>query len=325
VIKIQNIAILTSGGDSPGMNACIKAITSIALHHHLGIFGIQDGFNGLINNQIFPISHQHVSSILQRGGTILGTARCPEFLIKENRDIAYHNLKAQKIDALIVIGGDGSFKGASVFANEFNFPVVGIPGTIDNDIEGTDYTIGFDTALNTICEAIDKIRDTANSHHRIFLVEVMGNNSGVLALNAALASGADSVFLPECTEDFVKFEAQIIKVANTNRSSIIIVAEGDQIGGAQNLYTHLNNKGMAEKIRVVILGHIQRGGAPSFNDRLNATLFGEKAVELLLAGTTKQLIGIQNGKVSHQPFTENATKSTLKNPNFLSLIEKLGN
>lgn len=325
MIKIQNIAVLTSGGDAPGMNACIKAITSIALHHHLGVFGIQDGFNGLINNQISQITQQQVGAILQRGGTILGTARCPEFLIKENRAIAYQNLKAQNIDALIVIGGDGSFKGASIFSNEFNFPVVGIPGTIDNDIEGTDYTIGFDTALNTICEAIDKIRDTANSHHRIFLVEVMGNNSGVLALNAALASGADAVFLPECTEDFVKFEAQITKASNTNRSSIIIVAEGDQIGGAQNLYTHLNNKGMAEKIRVVILGHIQRGGAPSFNDRLNATLFGEKAVELLLAGTTKHLIGIQNGKVSHQPFTENTTKSTLKNPNFLSLIEKLIN
>lgn len=325
MIKIQNIAVLTSGGDAPGMNACIKAITSIALHHHLGVFGIQDGFNGLINNQISPITQQQVSTILQRGGTILGTARCPEFLIKENRDIAYQNLKAQNIDALIVIGGDGSFKGASIFSNEFNFPIIGIPGTIDNDIEGTDYTIGFDTALNTICEAIDKIRDTANSHHRIFLVEVMGNNSGVLALHAALASGADSVFLPECSEDFVKFEAQITKAANTNRSSIVIVAEGDQIGGAQNLYTYLNNKGMAQKIRVVILGHIQRGGAPSFKDRLNATLFGEKAVELLLAGTTKHLIGIKNGKVSHQPFTENATKSTLKNPNFLSLIEKLSN
>jgi 6-phosphofructokinase 1 len=325
VIKIQNIAVLTSGGDAPGMNACIKAITSIALHHHLGVFGIQDGFNGLINNQISPITQQEVSTIIQRGGTILGTARCPEFLIKENRDIAYHNLKAQNIDALIVIGGDGSFKGASIFSNEFNFPVIGIPGTIDNDIEGTDYTIGFDTALNTICEAIDKIRDTANSHHRIFLVEVMGNNSGVLALNAALASGADSVFLPECTEDFIKFESQITKAAANNRSSLIIVAEGDQIGGAQNLYAHLNNKGMSEKIRVVILGHIQRGGAPSFIDRLNATLFGEKAVELLLAGTTKHLIGIKNGKVSHLPFTENVTKSTLKNPNFLSLIEKLGN
>ena len=196
MIKIQNIAVLTSGGDAPGMNACIRAVVRTAIYHGIGVLGVIDGFNGLIQNNLKLLGYEDVSNILQRGGTILGTARSADFHLPEMRSIAHQHLLARNIQALIIIGGDGSFKGASIFGQEFNYPIIGIPGTIDNDIEGTDYTIGFDTALNTIIQAVDKIRDTAASHHRVFLVEVMGNNSGILALNAAAASGAEEVFIP---------------------------------------------------------------------------------------------------------------------------------
>ena len=323
MVKIQNIAVLTSGGDSPGMNACIRAVTRAAIYHGIGVYGILDGFNGLIKNQFKKLEYHDVSNILQRGGTILGTARCPEFHDKAERAKAYANLKALNIDALIIIGGDGSFKGASIFSQEYDTPIIGIPGTIDNDISGTDYTIGFDTAMNTIIEAIDKIRDTASSHHRVFLIEVMGNNSGILALNAAAASGAEEVFMPERTEDLVEFEEKIKRAIAANKSSIIIVAEGDQIGGAKEVFAYLKERNLTDKMRVAVLGHMQRGGSPSFIDRLNAALFGEQAIVELLQGNSNIMIGIQNGRVATENILSAQTATSPKNMDYLKLIRKL--
>lgn len=323
MVKIQNIAVLTSGGDAPGMNACIRAVARAAIYHNIGAFGVIDGYNGLINNQFKPLHYHDVSNIIQRGGTILGTARCPEFHQPAYRQKAYEHLKALNIDALIVIGGDGSFKGASIFSNEFDLPVIGIPGTIDNDIYGTDYTIGFDTALNTIINAIDKIRDTASSHHRVFLVEVMGNNSGILALNAAAASGAEEVFLPERTEDLVEFESKIKRAIEAKKSSIIIVAEGDQIGGAKEVYQFLKERQLEAKVRVAILGHMQRGGSPTFLDRLNATLLGEQAVVELIQGKSNIVLGYQQNKITTIDINHTTKKPDKKNMDYLKLIRKL--
>ncbi len=323
MLKIQNIAVLTSGGDSPGMNACIRSVTRSAIYHGIGVYGVIDGFNGLIKNEFKSLSYHDVSNILQRGGTILGTARCKEFHQPDQREIAFENLKKLNVDALIVIGGDGSFKGASVFSKEYNMPVIGIPGTIDNDINGTDYTIGFDTALNNIVQAIDKIRDTASSHHRVFLVEVMGNNSGILALNAAAASGAEEVFMPERQEDLSLFEEKIRRAISANKSSIIVIAEGDQIGGAKEVFEHLKEKQLTEKVRVSVLGHMQRGGSPSFKDRLNATLFGEQAIVLLLQSKSNLMIGIVDGKVKSQKLTISEEDTAPKNMDYLKLIRKL--
>ena len=321
--KIQNIAVLTSGGDSPGMNACIRAIVRASLYHNLKPFGIYDGFNGLIKNEIKEMKYKDVSNILQYGGTILGTARCKEFHELDQRKIAYENLKANNIDALIAIGGDGTFKGISIFSEEFNFPVIGIPGTIDNDINGTDYTIGFDTALNTIINAIDNIRDTAASHHRIFLVEVMGNASGTLALYSAAASGAREVFMPEKKEDLEGIKEKVGQAIAANRSSIIIVSEGDEVGGAKELYDYLCEEGLGDKIRVSVLGHIQRGGRPSFRDRLNATLFGEKAVVSLMQGKTNVMVGIQKGELVLNHLSISQEKKSPQNMDYLKLIRKL--
>lgn len=322
--KLQNIALLTSGGDAPGMNACVRAVTRTAIYHNIGVFGVLDGFNGLVDDHMRTLGYDDVSNIIQRGGTILGTARSDRFLKPEFRSKAYQNLKQRNIDALIIIGGDGSFKGGQVLSQEHDMPVIGIPGTIDNDIKGTDYTIGFDTALNTIIEAIDKIRDTASSHHRLFLVEVMGNNSGILALNAAAASGAEEVFMPERQEDMVDFEAKVRKALGANKSSIVVVAEGDALGGAMELRTYLTEKGVdSKRLRMAILGHMQRGGSPSFRDRLDATRLGEAAVVSLLKGQRDVMVGIQNGHIVLTDLEQTQTKAVPKNMDYLKLIRKL--
>lgn len=323
MLKVQNIAVLTSGGDSSGMNACIRAVTRAAIYHNIEVYGVIDGYNGLLKDDFKSLEYHDVSNILQTGGTILGTARCSEFHDPKMRQQGFENLKRRGINALVVIGGDGSFKGANIFSEEFDFPVIGIPGTIDNDITGTDYTIGFDTALNNIIHAIDKIRDTASSHHRIFLVEVMGNNSGILALNAAAASGAEEVFMPERREDLAEFEVKIQRALGANKSSIIIVSEGDQIGGAKEVYQFLKERELADKVRVCVLGHIQRGGAPSFRDRLNATLFGEKAIVSLVQGKSNLMVGIENGKVVTGPILMSNQPESPKNMDYLKLIRKL--
>ena len=320
--KIQNIALLTSGGDAPGMNACIRAVVRTCLYHQLVPFGVYDGYNGLINGNIQELKYKDVSNILQTGGTILGTDRCREFHDFEFRKKAYEFLLMKKIDALVVIGGDGSFNGASIFSKEFNFPVMGIPGTIDNDINGTEYTLGFDTALNTAVSALDNIRDTASSHHRIFLVEVMGNSSGQLALYAAVASGAREVFMPEKKEDLVEIKNKISQAIKMNRSSMIVVSEGE-IGGARGVKDYLDSHGLGEKIRVSVLGHIQRGGRPTFRDRLNAALFGEAAVVSLIKGKSNLMVGITDGKLAFNDLQLSQAQSTVLNMDYLKLIRKL--
>ena len=321
--KVRNIAVLTSGGDASGMNACIRAVVRTALYHDLNVFGVFDGFLGLVNNNIKRLEYKDVSNILQTGGTILGTARCQEFFELEFRKKAFDNLKSKSIDGLIIIGGDGSFKGATIFSNEFNFPVVGIPGTIDNDINGTDYTLGFDTALNTIVNALDNIRDTASSHHRIFLIEVMGNKSGLLAMYSAIASGAREVFMPEKTEDLVEIKQKIAKAISMNRSSMIIVSEGDEMGGVKEVYDYLYDHNLADKIRMSVLGHIQRGGRPSFIDRFNAAIFGEAAVSELIKGSSQVMVGITGGQLIIQNLAISQKSSPAIQMDYLKLIRQL--
>ncbi len=321
--KVRNIAVLTSGGDAPGMNACVRAVVRAGIYHHFNVYGVIDGFNGLIDDNFKPLQYTSVSNIISKGGTVLGTERSPRFREKKYREIAFQNIKKREIDTIVVIGGDGSYKGVKVFSEEYGINFIGIPGTIDNDIYGSNYSIGFDTALNNIIEAIDKIRDTASSHHRIFLVEVMGNRSGVLALNSAIATGAEDVFIPERNEDLNVFEDKIKKAYEFKKSSIIIVSEGDQIGGAKELYHYLAKKGMESKVRVAILGHIQRGGSPTYKDRMMATQFGAKAIDMILENDVNKLIGTKDGKIYSYEFTETVTKQLPSNFNALKLIKKL--
>lgn len=319
----KNIAVFTSGGDAQGMNACIRAIVRAGIYHQINVYGVTDGFNGLIDDDFQLMDYRSVSNIISKGGTILGTERSPRFREKSFREIAYQNIKKRNIDTIVVIGGDGSYKGVKIFSEEFGINFIGIPGTIDNDIFGSNYALGFDTALNNIIDSIDKIRDTASSHHRIFLVEVMGNNSGVLALNSAIATGAEDVFIPERDEDLTIFENKIKKAYEFKKSSIIIVSEGNQIGGAKELYNYLAKKGMESKVRVAILGHIQRGGSPTYKDRMMATQFGAKAVDMILNNNVNQLIGTKAGVIYSYPFTETVTKQLPSNYDDLKLIKKL--
>lgn len=321
--NIQNIALLTSGGDSPGMNACIRAVVRAGVYHNFNVFGVVDGFNGLIDDNFQNMDYNSVSNIISRGGTILGTERSQRFLEKKYRTIANNNLKSKNIDTIVVIGGDGSYKGVKKLNEDFGIQYIGIPGTIDNDIYGSNYSIGFDTALNNIIDSIDKIRDTASSHHRIFLVEVMGNTSGVLALHSAIASGAEDVFIPERKEDLQIFETKIRKALIAKKSSIIIVSEGDQMGGAKELYNFLKEKELHSKVRVSILGHLQRGGSPSFKDRMMATQFGAKAIELIINKEFNKLIGTKDGAIYTYDIKENTTKIIPKNIDSLRLIKKL--
>ena len=289
---MNKIALITSGGDSPGMNACVRAIVKTSLHHGITPFGIYDGFQGMIDKRGISLTYQDVDNIIHRGGTIIGTARCEEFRTVEGRKKAISYLKEENVDGLIVIGGDGSFTGAYLLGQEMNIPIIGIPGTIDNDIFGTDHTIGYDTALNTVIEAIDKIRDTASSHHRVFFIEVMGRDAGFIALNSAIASGAESVLIPEEITDIPNLVKEL-KVQNKGRrSSIVIVAEGDDGGGAKEILEKVKPFLPEFDLRHSVLGHIQRGGNPSALDRIIATRMGNYAVELLIKGESNIMIGV---------------------------------
>lgn len=288
---MKRIALLTSGGDSPGMNAATRAIVKTCLFYNIVPVGIRDGYKGMVQKDLFEMAYADVDNIIHTGGTILGSSRCLEFLDKSTRSLAIDNLKENKIDGLIVIGGDGTFTGAAVLSSEMGIPVIGIPGTIDNDIYGTDHTIGYDTALNTVISAVDKIRDTASSHHRIFFIEVMGRHAGFIAINAALASGAESVLIPEEVPDLNKLVAQIQDQNKGKRSSIIIVAEGEQEGGSLELINKVSPMLEGFDLRPTVLGHIQRGGSPSAFDRILATRMGSFAVELLLEGQQGVMIG----------------------------------
>ena len=303
--SIKCIGVLTSGGDAPGMNAAIRAITRSAIYNEIAVKGIYRGFKGLIINEIEEFKTQNVSNIIQRGGTILKTARSDEFKTPEGRKQAYDTLYKEKIDALVVIGGDGSLSGTRIFAQEYNFPAVGLPGTIDNDLYGTDVTIGYDTALNTIMECVDKIRDTASSHERLFFIEVMGREAGFLALNGAIASGAEAAIIPEISlqkdqlSEMIKFGFR-----KSKNSSIVLVAESEITGGAIGVAERVKRDYPQFDVRVSILGHLQRGGSPTAQDRILATRMGVAAIDALLDDQRNVMIGIQNEKIVNVPFVK---------------------
>lgn len=303
--SINTIGVLTSGGDAPGMNAAIRAVTRAAIFNGWKVKGIYRGYEGLINNDIKELTTESVSNTVQRGGTILKTARSEEFMTAEGRKKAYDNMVASGIDALIIIGGNGSLAGAQVFAKEYDVPCIGLPGTIDNDLYGTDSTIGYDTALNTIVECVDKIRDTATSHDRIFFIEVMGRDAGFLAQNSAIAAGAEAAIIPEDQTDIDQLEQFISRgVRKSKNSSIVIVSESSKagVGGAMHYAERVRKEYPQYDVRVTILGHLQRGGTPSACDRILASRLGVAAIEALNEGQRNIMVGISNDKVVYVPF-----------------------
>jgi 6-phosphofructokinase 1 len=303
--EIKTIGVLTSGGDAPGMNAALRAVTRSAIFNNIRVKAIYRGYKGLITGEIVEFKTQNVSNIIQQGGTIIKTARCDEFRTAEGRKQAYDTLINEEIDALVVIGGDGTLTGARIFASEFNYPIVGVPGTIDNDIYGTDSTIGYDTALNTILESVDKVRDTASSHDRLFFIEVMGRDAGFLALNGAIASGAEAAIIPEIATEVDQLE-DLIKngFRKTKNSSIVLVAESEITGGALHYADRVKKEYPGYDVRVVILGHVQRGGSPSAYDRILASRLGSASVDALLDGQRNIMLGIENDQVVAVPFTK---------------------
>lgn len=306
---IRKIGVFTSGGDCPGMNAAIRAVVRSAKHNDIEVVGIRRGYQGMIENEFVDLESASVSNIIQRGGTILKSARSDQFRTPEGRQIAYENVKKQGIEALIAIGGDGTFQGATKFNQEFQIPVIGIPGTIDNDLYGTDETIGYDTALNTAMEAIDKIRDTADAHNRLFLVEVMGRDAGFIALETGIAAGAELILLPETLTEISDIKASLSEVFRVHqRSSLVVVAEGDETGGALKLADNIKDDFGKYDMRVCILGHIQRGGSPSARDRVLASRLGLAAVEALLEGHTNVMVGIINNEVKYTPMKNTWSK-----------------
>ncbi len=303
--KIKKIGVLTSGGDAPGMNAAIRAVTRTAIYHRLKVVGIRHGFEGMIHGNFKELKAYSVSDIIQRGGTILKTARSKDFLKVEGRQQAFENLKREGIDAVVVIGGDGTLAGARQFSEEHDIPFVGIPGTIDNDIYGTDYTIGYDTALNTVVEAIDKIRDTASSHNRLFFIEVMGKDAGFIAYRSGIATGAEAILIPEVKGQEENLKDFLEKGYKRRKSSnIIIVAEGEISGGAFALAKKVKNDFKDYDVRVSVLGHMQRGGTPSAYDRVTASQFGYAAVQALLDDQHSVMIGMENGEIAHCTFNK---------------------
>ena len=299
--KIKKIGVLTSGGDAPGMNAAIRAVVRTSVYEGLEVIGILNGYQGLIDAKFIPLYTNSVSDIIQKGGTILKTARCEGFRTSEGRAKVYDNLKAAGIDGVVVIGGDGSFTGARLFNEEYDIPFVGVPGTIDNDIFGTDYTIGYDTALNTVIEAVDKIRDTASAHNRMFFIEVMGAGAGFIALYSGIASGAEAILIPERKDDTQSLK-EMIESGRKKANSIIIVAEGDEGGGAFALAESFKKEFQGYDVRVSVLGHIQRGGSPSAIDRVNASRLGHAAVEALIDDQKSVMVGLVNDKITLVPF-----------------------
>lgn len=322
--EIKTIGLLTSGGDAPGMNAAVRAVTRAAIYNGLRVKAIFHGYKGLITGEITEFKTQNVSNIIQQGGTILKTARCEEFKTVEGRKLAYDNMLKEEIDALVVIGGDGSLTGARIFAAEYNFPIVGLPGTIDNDIFGTDSTIGYDTALNTIIDAVDKIRDTASSHERLFFIEVMGRDAGFLALNGALASGAEAAIIPEIATEVDQLE-ELIKngFRKSKNSSIVLVAESEITGGAMHYADRVKREYPEYDVRVVILGHIQRGGSPSAYDRILASRLGEASIEALIDGQRNILLGIDDDKVVAIPFSKAIKKDKPVDQELLRVLKIL--
>lgn len=320
---IKKIGVLTSGGDSPGMNACIRAVVRTAIYNHIEVLGFIRGYEGLIDNNFVELKRESVSGIIQKGGTILKTARSERFRTDEGVQLAVNNLKKNGIEALIVIGGDGSFRGAIELSKHLPIPILGCAGTIDNDLVGTDFTIGYDTAINTAVEAMDKIRDTAESHDRIFVVELMGRDAGLIAIRSAIASGAEALLVPEIKHDMNDLIEKIKHWRKTKSSRIIVVAEGDESGGAYKVADIVKQHNPAFDVRVSVLGHIQRGGNPTCMERVNASIVGFNAVKALLRGHRGEMVGIVNKQVHFTPF-EKAVKHHQKlNKDLEELIEVL--
>lgn len=322
--EIKKIAVLTSGGDAPGMNAALRAIVRTAAFHNIETIGIYNGYEGLINKEFVFMDTSFVSNIIQRGGTILRSARSKRFRIEEWQKKAYENLSGDEIEALIVIGGDGSFRGLNEFCSRFPIQGIGIPGTIDNDMIGTDFTIGYDTAINTVVDAVDKIRDTAYSHNRLFFVEVMGRDAGLIALRSGIAVGAEEVLIPETVTTVDDLVYDLMTNRRMNKTSgIIIVSEGDELGGAVEVAKKVRERLPDYELRVTILGHIQRGGAPSCMDRVRASIMGYHAVLALKEGRHREMVGIINNQVSYT-LLEKAVKHHHEVPqNMIEMIKIL--
>ncbi len=322
--KVTKIGVLTSGGDSPGMNACVRAVVRTALYHGLEVYGIMRGYSGMVEDEIIKMESRSVANIIQRGGTILKTSRCKEFFEYEGRKKAYENLKKHNIDGLVIIGGDGSFKGAQLFSNEFDIPCIGLAGTIDKDIAGTDFTIGFDTAVNTAVEAIDKIRDTADAHDRLFVIEVMGRDAGYIALHSGISTGAENILIPECKTVMEEIITQLAEKERRKKLvNLIVVAEGDEFGGANEVAKFIKEKLPHQEVRVCILGHIQRGGSPSCIDRVIASRMGYHAVECLMESKYNVFVGIVNNKMSYIPLDEAVKKKQRISEEWMKIVKIL--
>ncbi|MFT6065149.1 MAG: 6-phosphofructokinase 1 [Paraglaciecola sp.] len=304
--EIKKIGVMTSGGDSPGMNAAIRAVVRTCAYHKIACAGIYRGYQGMIEGDFLDLNARSVKGIINKGGTFLKSARSKDFMTKEGRQKAYDALKAAEIDAIVTIGGDGTFTGALIFSQEFDFPVMGIPGTIDNDIMGTSHTLGYDTALNTVVEVIDKIRDTASSHNRLFFIEVMGRDAGHIALNAGIGAGAEEILIPEEDLGLERLLDSLNKSKESGKSSsIVIVAEGDKTGkNVFELKDYVNEHLPEYDVRVSVLGHMQRGGSPSCFDRVLASRMGVQAVESLLAGKSNLMVGLLNDKIAVTPLAK---------------------
>ncbi len=321
---VTRIGVLSSGGDSPGMNAAIRAVVRTGIYHGLEVYGIMRGYSGMVEDDIFRMESRSVANIIQRGGTILKTARCKEFFEPEGRKKAYDNLKKRGIDGLVVLGGDGSFRGAQIFSNEYDIPCIGLPGTIDKDIAGTDFTIGFDTAVNTAVEAIDKIRDTADAHDRLFVIEVMGRDAGYIALHSGIATGAENILIPERKTVMNDILASLAEKEKRQKLvNLIIVAEGDEFGGANEVARLIKAKLPSLEIRVAILGHIQRGGSPTCMDRLLASRMGFHAVECLVEGRFNVFVGIVNNKMHYIPLNEAVKKKQSVSQEWMRIVKIL--
>ncbi|RYY68374.1 MAG: 6-phosphofructokinase [Chitinophagaceae bacterium] len=323
--KVTKIGILSSGGDSPGMNAAIRAVVRTGIYHGLEVYGIMRGYSGMVEDEIVKMESRSVANIIQRGGTVLKTARCKEFFEYEGRKKAYENLKKRGINGLVILGGDGSFRGAQIFSNEFDIPCIGLPGTIDKDIAGTDFTIGFDTAVNTAVEAIDKIRDTADAHDRLFVIEVMGRDAGYIALHSGIATGAENILIPEKKTDIINIVKSLEEKEKRKKLvNLIVVAEGEEdFGGAQEVANVIKEKLPNQEVRVCILGHIQRGGSPTCFDRLIASRMGYHAVESLMEGRFNVFVGIVNNKMHYIPLNEAVKKKQRISEEWMKIVKIL--
>ena len=315
---------MTSGGDSPGMNAAIRAVVRTGIYHGMEVFGIRRGYQGMIDGDIVRMSTTDVSNIIQRGGTILKTARSKEFMTTEGMDKAYAQLKLHGIEGLVLIGGDGTFRGAVSFFERHTIPAVGLPGTIDKDLAGTDFTIGFDTAVNTAVEAIDKIRDTAEAHDRLFIVELMGRDAGYIALHSGIACGAEDILIPETETDIEEVLNRIDADERRKKAvHIIVVAEGDDFGGAKEVHERVAQRFPKLDVRSCVLGHIQRGGSPTCSDRILASRLGHAAVNALRSGNTQVMLGVVNDQVVHTPFARVVKGNTPISDDLLEMIRVL--